>query len=64
MTFLLTTAVLFLLSLATGIFVFGGFNEPAPGVASFLFIAFTTLLVICGFFEYRDYRDHHPRPHH
>jgi hypothetical protein len=60
-TFLLTTAILFLLSLATGIFAFGGFNEPAPGVAFFLFIAFTVLLGLSGTFEYFDYRTHHHR---
>jgi hypothetical protein len=63
MTFLLTTVILFLMSLATGIFAFGGFHEPAPGVAVFLFIICASLLVICSSFEYRDYRDHHPRHH-
>jgi uncharacterized membrane protein YtjA (UPF0391 family) len=63
MTFFFTTLVLFLMSIATGIFAFGGFHEPAPGVAVFLFIMFTSLLVMSAAFEFFDYRSHHPRLH-
>jgi uncharacterized membrane protein YtjA (UPF0391 family) len=61
MTYFFTTLVLFLISLATGIFAFGGFHEPAPSVAFVLFIAFTALLVMSATFELSDYREHHPR---
>ena len=61
MTMLLSTLVLFLMSIVTGIYAFGGFHEPAPQVAVVLFIAFTGLLAIAAFFEFEDYRSHHPR---
>jgi len=63
MTYLFTTLVLFLMSLATGIYAFGRFHEPAPSVAAFLFIAFTALLAMSATFEFFDYRSHQPRHH-
>jgi ABC-type transport system involved in cytochrome c biogenesis permease component len=63
MTYLFTTLVLFLMSLATGIYAFGRFHEPAPSVALVLFIAFTSLLVMSATFEFFDYRAHPPRTH-
>jgi hypothetical protein len=62
MTFFFTTLVLFLASIATGILAFGGF-QSAPSIAFFLFIAFTSLLVMSATFEFFDYREHHPRLH-
>jgi uncharacterized membrane protein YtjA (UPF0391 family) len=63
MTLFMSTLILFLVSIATGIFAFGGFHEPAPSVAVVLFIAFTALLAMSATVEYRDYRSHHPRAH-
>ena len=62
MTYFVTTLVLFLASIATGILAFGGF-QPAPSIALVLFIAFTSLLVMSAAFEFFDYREHHPRLH-
>jgi hypothetical protein len=63
MTYFISSLVLFLMSVATGVFAFGHFHEPAPSVAVFLFLGFTTLFVMCASFEYSDYRSHHPRIH-
>jgi len=52
MTYFVTTLVLFLASIATGILAFGGF-QPAPSIALVLFIAFTSLLVMSAAFARR-----------
>jgi uncharacterized membrane protein YtjA (UPF0391 family) len=59
MTMILCTFVLLVMSLATGIFAFGGFHEPAPGVAVVLFMSFTALLAFSVFADVKEYRTHH-----
>jgi uncharacterized membrane protein YtjA (UPF0391 family) len=57
-THFITTLVLFLMSIATGIYAFGGFGNPAPTIAFVLFSLFSALMVLSATFEYFDYKAH------